>query len=588
MGTFKYFETGFATKREVNEALNALNSSKIIDGEVDTYADLPAPANYNGEIWIVKTTTGVIFVNKKVAGLYVSNGTTWTIITPVDIDGYQKLITTATNDNIATTDANGQTKDGGKKIADLEQVINKTVAFSATPADIKFPTEKLVKDNLNLKEDIINKASSFSGTPANIKYPTEKLVKDNLDLKVDKVAGKVLSTNDYTTAEQTKLAGIATGATANSTDAVLLARSNHTGSQAISTITSLQTSLDGKEVSTNKDATSGYAGLTLFKINFKNVLNTFTSFFTNSNTVSRTYTFQDRDGTILDNTDLTAINTSIATKLSLTGGTLTGALNTLALTATGKITANASLDIGGTSQSINLNSGISNTIIFNSNGGTYPAFTTRSTGTKIVLYSEISANTTDYAFGIAPSVLWFSIPKGNSSFEWYSGITKIASLNGYGDLTILERLTQKRYSLLASNNGAQSIPHNVATAVSFGSDITNNNFGSRSADFTKFTPPAGTWIISYSLNYTGASATGLRESFLRFNGDDAKRYAPNLSAGLTNGPRFNGTFTLTFSGSDFIQLIVYQDSGSALNVGYAYSNNLPTHVSNQISFERLY
>ena len=36
-----------------------------------------------------------------------------------------------------------------------------------------------------------------------------------LDLKVDKVSGKGLSTNDYTTAEQTKLAGIATGAQVN-------------------------------------------------------------------------------------------------------------------------------------------------------------------------------------------------------------------------------------------------------------------------------------------------------------------------------------------------------------------------------------
>ena len=55
---------------------------------------------------------------------------------------------------------------------------------------------------------------------------------------------------------------------------------------------------------TNKDATGGYAGLTLFKINFKNVANTITSWFTNTNTVARTYTFQNRDGTIADDTDL--------------------------------------------------------------------------------------------------------------------------------------------------------------------------------------------------------------------------------------------------------------------------------------------
>lgn len=52
---------------------------------------------------------------------------------------------------------------------------------------------------------------------------------------------------------------------------------------------------------------------------FRNVANTFTSFFTNTNTASRTYTFQNRNGTIADNTDL-------ALKASLTGDTFTGAV----------------------------------------------------------------------------------------------------------------------------------------------------------------------------------------------------------------------------------------------------------------------
>lgn len=76
----------------------------------------------------------------------------------------------------------------------------------------------------------------------------------------------------------------------------------------------------GGEGTVNKDANNGYVGLTLFKINFKNVANTITSFFTNTNTVARTYTFQDRDGTIADNTD-------IATRLPLAGGKMTGAFN---------------------------------------------------------------------------------------------------------------------------------------------------------------------------------------------------------------------------------------------------------------------
>lgn len=64
--------------------------------------------------------------------------------------------------------------------------------------------------------------------------------------KVDKVAGKQLSTEDYSTAEKSKLAGVATGATANSSDATLLARANHTGTQAISTVAGLQAELDAK------------------------------------------------------------------------------------------------------------------------------------------------------------------------------------------------------------------------------------------------------------------------------------------------------------------------------------------------------
>lgn len=43
----------------------------------------------------------------------------------------------------------------------------------------------------------------------------------NLNKKVDKVEGKGLSTNDYTTAEKTKLAGIAEGANKTVVDSVL-------------------------------------------------------------------------------------------------------------------------------------------------------------------------------------------------------------------------------------------------------------------------------------------------------------------------------------------------------------------------------
>ena len=80
-----------------------------------------------------------------------------------------------------------------------------------------------------------------------------------------------------------------------------LSASNTDGAPSQSAIV---TALGLKQDTSGKDSTGGYAGLTLFKINFKNSLNTFTSFFTNANTAARTYTFKDRDGTILDNKDI--------------------------------------------------------------------------------------------------------------------------------------------------------------------------------------------------------------------------------------------------------------------------------------------
>ena len=87
---------------------------------------------------------------------------------------------------------------------------------------------------------------SFNGVTWDSPISGFTVANDQLNLKVDKVAGRQLSTNDYTTTEQLKLMAIASGATVNSTDANLRDRTTHTGLQAISTVTLLQTNLDAK------------------------------------------------------------------------------------------------------------------------------------------------------------------------------------------------------------------------------------------------------------------------------------------------------------------------------------------------------
>lgn len=70
---------------------------------------------------------------------------------------------------------------------------------------------------------------------------TQAELDTGLDTKVTVVVGKQLSTEDYSTAEKTKLSGIATAATANSSDATLRARANHTGTQLAATISDFST-----------------------------------------------------------------------------------------------------------------------------------------------------------------------------------------------------------------------------------------------------------------------------------------------------------------------------------------------------------
>ena len=75
------------------------------------------------------------------------------------------------------------------------------------------------QDIQNLQTGKADKATTLEGYGIADAY-TKLAVDTELDKKVDKETGKQLSTNDYTTAEKTKLTGIATGAEVNKIDAV--------------------------------------------------------------------------------------------------------------------------------------------------------------------------------------------------------------------------------------------------------------------------------------------------------------------------------------------------------------------------------
>ncbi len=111
-------------------------------------------------------------------------------------------------------------------------------------------TAKVISNTLGNNAVWILTDNSIGGGNTNLSYtatPTNGTV--NSDTGTDAVIPATDGTNAglFLPTEKTKLSGIASGATANQTDSYLLDRVNHTGTQAISTITNLQTNLDSKQ-----------------------------------------------------------------------------------------------------------------------------------------------------------------------------------------------------------------------------------------------------------------------------------------------------------------------------------------------------
>ena len=73
--------------------------------------------------------------------------------------------------------------------------------------------------------------------------------------------------------------------------------------------------VSGLNKTTDKDATSGYVGLTTFKLNLKNSANTFTSYMYNTNSASRSYRFPNVSMTVADSATVGTLSSSVTTGL---------------------------------------------------------------------------------------------------------------------------------------------------------------------------------------------------------------------------------------------------------------------------------
>ena len=139
-----------------------------------------------------------------------------------------------------------------------------------------------------------------------------------------------------------------------------------------------------------------------------------------------------------ENTDITSLAPS---GTITTGGAITASSGDISAT-TGNITAVAGQLIStkawdatdGKGQFF-LNGATANRIDFNSNGIAAPSVTTRSIGTKLVLFPALSVSNVDYGFGVETNTLWLSVPNIGYQFKWYGGTSLAAKLSGTGIFT---------------------------------------------------------------------------------------------------------------------------------------------------------
>lgn len=52
----------------------------FIDGKVSLFSDLPPSGQNTGKVYLVTQTSGIVFLTRKERGLYISNGSAWSLI----------------------------------------------------------------------------------------------------------------------------------------------------------------------------------------------------------------------------------------------------------------------------------------------------------------------------------------------------------------------------------------------------------------------------------------------------------------------------------------------------------------------------
>lgn len=172
------------------------------------------------------------------------------------------------------------------------------------------------------------------------------------------------------------------------------------------------------------DVTGGGTGVGSY-VNLIAALGLGSMAFQNSNTVMIT------GGSISGLTSLgVSGNTTIGGSITAGSGAVTivdgtGKIPELSATYFASLLAHGQWQFDGSAPAISLVNPTSNWIFFGAFGLNAPTFTTRSVGTKIILYPAITGGLVDSSIGVDANGIWYATPGSGNTHTWYHGITKI-------------------------------------------------------------------------------------------------------------------------------------------------------------------
>jgi hypothetical protein len=179
------------------------------------------------------------------------------------------------------------------------------------------------------------------------------------------------------------------------------------------------------------------------------------------------------------------------------------------LITSGQITSTKAGNLSDGGGQLYLNGSGNNRIDFNTNGTGAPSFTTRSAGTKVVLYPSIGASATDYAVGVDSGTFWSGIPAADAGqfFRWYGGTTEVANLSGTGILTVTGNISGANISTtgnISGNTNGFAIGYlNIPQVAAANATLALTDAGKH-----YYSTTAGNFTLTVPNNTSAAFATG--------------------------------------------------------------------------------